>query len=51
MAEIAKPPVENPPKRCKPDFSTTCPQCLVPMIPVHTHYQCTRCGWRDSCCF
>jgi hypothetical protein len=45
MAEKEKP------KRCKSDFSTICPHCLVQMIPVHSHYQCTRCGWRDSCCF
>lgn len=36
---------------CKVDFSTMCPTCQVEMQPVHSHYQCTRCGWRDSCCF
>jgi hypothetical protein len=35
---------------CKVDFSTSCPYCQVEMQPVHAHYQCTRCGWRDSCC-
>jgi Zn finger protein HypA/HybF involved in hydrogenase expression len=33
------------------DLSTKCPTCLVEMIPVHSHYQCPRCGMRDSCCF
>jgi hypothetical protein len=36
---------------CKVDFSTMCPTCQVEMQPVHSHYQCMRCGWRDSCCF
>jgi hypothetical protein len=38
-------------RSCKVDFSTMCPTCQVEMQPVHSHYQCTRCGWRDSCCF
>jgi hypothetical protein len=39
-----------------PDLSTVCTPChegrgkVVKMIPVHAHYQCPECGWRDSCC-
>jgi hypothetical protein len=36
--------------RCRVDFSTLCPHCSIAMQPVHAHYQCARCGWRDSCC-
>jgi hypothetical protein len=41
---------------CPPDLSTVCTPChqgkdrRVQMIPVHAHYQCPECGWRDSCC-
>jgi hypothetical protein len=52
MANPAKPESPKPAaaKVCKIDFSTICPHCQVQMIPVHSHYQCTKCGWRDSCC-
>ncbi|MGH2694676.1 MAG: hypothetical protein ACRDJJ_07625 [Actinomycetota bacterium] len=33
------------------DLSTTCAQCGAQMYPVHSHYQCPDCGYRDSCCF
>ena len=33
------------------DLTTTCPTCLVEMMPEHAHYKCPRCGYRDSCCF
>ena len=33
------------------DLTTTCPTCLVEMLPEHTHYKCPQCGYRDSCCF
>jgi hypothetical protein len=39
-----------------PDLSTICTPChegkgkQVKMMPVHSHYQCPECGWRDSCC-
>jgi hypothetical protein len=36
---------------CRVDFSVICPHCQVQMTPVHSHYQCMKCGWRDSCCF
>jgi hypothetical protein len=36
---------------CRIDFSVICPHCQVQMTPVHSHYQCMKCGWRDSCCF
>jgi Zn finger protein HypA/HybF involved in hydrogenase expression len=39
----------DPVKHC--DLSTTCPQCDGQMQPEHAHYKCTRCGYRDSCCF
>lgn len=32
------------------DLSTTCWNCGNQMIPVHGHYACEKCGWRDSCC-
>ena len=42
---------------CRPlDMSTVCTPCFegkgkpVRMMPVHSHYQCPECGWRDSCC-
>ena len=45
------------PPVCRPlDLSTVCVPChqgkgkAVRMIPVHSHYQCPECGWRDSCC-
>jgi len=56
MKEISRPAPPPPTgvaarERCKVDFSTMCPHCQIAMQPVHSHYQCTRCGWRDSCCF
>jgi hypothetical protein len=33
------------------DLTTTCPTCLVEMLPEHAHYKCPSCGYRDSCCF
>lgn len=33
------------------DLTTTCPTCLVEMLPEHAHYKCPACGYRDSCCF
>jgi Zn finger protein HypA/HybF involved in hydrogenase expression len=38
-----------PTKAC--DLSMTCPTCGTLMEPEHAHYRCTRCGYRDSCCF
>lgn len=35
----------------KADLSITCPTCTTLMQPEHAHYRCTRCGYRDSCCF
>jgi len=32
------------------DLADRCPTCLVTMEWMHSHYQCPRCGWRDSCC-
>ena len=32
------------------DLANRCPTCLVEMEWIHSHYQCPRCGWRDSCC-
>jgi hypothetical protein len=32
------------------DLANRCPTCLVEMAWIHSHYQCLRCGWRDSCC-
>jgi hypothetical protein len=32
------------------DLANRCPTCLVEMNWIHSHYQCPRCGWRDSCC-
>ena len=32
------------------DLANRCPTCLVEMDWIHSHYQCPRCGWRDSCC-
>jgi len=61
MARTPQPlaqPIETKPapaatqkQACRIDFSVTCPHCQVTMQPIHSHYQCTRCGWRDSCCF
>lgn len=31
-------------------LANQCPTCLVEMEWIHNHYQCPRCGWRDSCC-
>jgi len=31
-------------------LANRCPTCLVEMEWIHSHYQCPRCGWRDSCC-
>ena len=39
-----------PTEEAKPDLSIHCPLCLEEMIPVHAHYQCERCHYRDSCC-
>jgi tRNA(Ile2) C34 agmatinyltransferase TiaS len=33
------------------DLTTTCPTCMIEMQSEHAHYRCTRCGYRDSCCF
>lgn len=44
-------PSQERQERPLPDLTTTCPVCAVAMLPVHSHYQCPRCGWRDSCCF
>jgi len=41
----------RPPAACKADFSTVCGECGADMRPVHSHYECPVCGWRDSCCF
>ncbi len=35
----------------KADLSITCPTCATLMQPEHAHYRCSRCGYRDSCCF
>jgi len=55
MAEPVRPASPKPaaPRKqtCRVDFSVTCPHCQVQMTPVHSHYQCMKCGWRDSCCF
>lgn len=32
------------------DLANQCPTCLVEMEWIHSHYQCPRCGERDSCC-
>ena len=37
------------------DLANHCPLCLVELCLVemewiHSHYQCPRCRWRDSCC-
>jgi hypothetical protein len=31
-------------------LANRCPTCLVEMEWIHSHYQCPRCHWRDSCC-
>src|SRR5262245_3173759 len=33
------------------DLTIRCPYDDSEMLPIHSHYQCPRCGWRDSCCF
>ena len=33
------------------DLSTLCPLCGEEMNPETSHYRCTFCGYRDSCCF
>ena len=48
-AEAESEPAAPPPPMC--DLTTTCPTCLVEMLPEHTHYKCPQCGYRDSCCF
>ncbi len=33
------------------ELEMICPICLLEMQPEHAHFRCSRCGYRDSCCF
>ena len=33
------------------DMATMCPCCVTQMQPEHAHYRCSKCAYRDACCF